>query len=130
METGDVARESIEIAHVGIASATLAGIRRRARFAERIAAVRAGVCGRGGPTATGHIINGAIYMAAFGAGTLPMMLAIGLGGKLVPLSLRLKLRAAIPVSVFLLGALLILRGMSLAPYVSPNLHAGGSCCHQ
>jgi sulfite exporter TauE/SafE len=82
-----------------------------------------------GATATGHFFNGAIYMAAFGAGTLPMMLAIGLGGKLVPLSFRLKLRAAIPVSVFLLGTLLILRGMSLGiPYVSPNL-AAGSCCH-
>ena len=82
-----------------------------------------------GATATGHVLNGAIYMAAFGAGTLPMMLAIGLGGKLVPLSLRLKLRAAIPVSVFLLGALLILRGMSLGiPYLSPNL-AAGACCH-
>jgi sulfite exporter TauE/SafE len=67
-------------------------------------------------------------MAAFGAGTLPMMLTIGLGGKLVPFSLRLKLRAAIPISVFILGILLILRGMSLGiPYISPNL-ATGSCC--
>jgi uncharacterized protein len=83
-----------------------------------------------GATATGHILNGAIYMAAFGAGTLPMMLAIGFGGKLVPPSFRFKLRAAIPVSVFLLGALLILRGMSLGiPYVSPDLVAG-TCCHK
>jgi len=83
-----------------------------------------------GATATGHVLNGAIYMAAFGAGTLPMMLAIGVGGKLVPLSFRLRMRTAIPVSVFLLGTLLILRGMSLGiPYVSPDL-AGGSCCHR
>ncbi|HWC58296.1 MAG TPA: sulfite exporter TauE/SafE family protein [Verrucomicrobiae bacterium] len=82
-----------------------------------------------GATATGHVFNGAIYMGAFGIGTVPMMLAIGLGGKLVPLSFRLKLRTAIPVSVFLLGTLLILRGMSLGiPYLSPNL-ATGSCCH-
>lgn len=81
-----------------------------------------------GATATGNIVSGAIYMGAFGAGTLPMMLAIGLGGKLVPFSLRLKLRAAIPISVFILGILLILRGMSLGiPYISPNL-ATGSCC--
>lgn len=81
-----------------------------------------------GATATGNVISGAIYMAAFGAGTLPMMLTIGLGGKLVPFSLRLKLRAAIPISVFILGILLILRGMSLGiPYISPNL-ATGSCC--
>jgi hypothetical protein len=83
-----------------------------------------------GATATGNILSGTFYMASFGAGTLPMMLAIGLGGKLVPLSFRLKLRGAIPISVFLLGALLILRGMSLGiPYVSPNLAVNGSCCH-
>lgn len=83
-----------------------------------------------GATSTGNFLSGAIYMAAFGAGTLPMMLAIGLGGKLVPLSLRLKLRTAIPISVFLLGTLLILRGLSLGiPYVSPDLIAG-TCCHK
>ena len=84
-----------------------------------------------GATSTGNILTGALYMAAFGAGTLPMMLAIGLGGKVIPVSLRLKWHAAIPVFVFLLGTLLILRGMSLGiPYVSPNLAAGGSCCHR
>lgn len=84
-----------------------------------------------GATATGTLLSGGLYMASFGAGTLPMMLAIGLGGKLVPLAWRLKLRGAIPVSVFLLGALLILRGMSLGiPYVSPDLASAHSCCHQ
>ena len=81
-----------------------------------------------GAAATGGILAGAGYMAAFGLGTVPMMLTIGLSGRLFPVSLRLKLRKAIPVSVFLLGALLILRGMSLGiPYVSPDL-ATGSCC--
>ena len=64
------------------------------------------------------------------AGTVPMMLAIGLSGKLVPFSLRLKLLKASPVSIFLLGALFILRGMSLCiPYLSPDLSAGHACCH-
>jgi hypothetical protein len=65
-------------------------------------------------------------------GTVPMMLAISLSGKLVPPSLRLKLVKAIPVSVFLLGTLLILRGMSLGiPYVSPDMSSGAaSCCHK
>jgi len=83
-----------------------------------------------GATVTGGVLSGAIYMAAFGAGTVPMMLAIGLSGKLVPFSLRLKLLKAAPVSIFLLGALLILRGMSLGiPYLSPDLSAGHACCH-
>ena len=83
-----------------------------------------------GAMATGGIMNGAIYMAAFGLGTVPMMLAIGLSGKLIPFSLRLKLLKAVPVSVFLLGMLLILRGMSLGiPFISPQLSAAASCCH-
>ncbi|HXP63656.1 MAG TPA: sulfite exporter TauE/SafE family protein [Dongiaceae bacterium] len=83
-----------------------------------------------GAAATSGILAGARYMAAFGAGTLPVMLAIGLGGRLVPLAWRLKLRQAIPISVCLLGLLLILRGMSLGiPYLSPDLSRGGaSCC--
>jgi sulfite exporter TauE/SafE len=85
-----------------------------------------------GAANTGGIVSGAKYMTAFGVGTIPMMLAIGLSGKLIPWSLRLQLRKAIPVSVFLLACLLILRGMSLGiPYVSPDLSAGGaSCCHK
>jgi uncharacterized protein len=83
-----------------------------------------------GATATGGLFSGAQYMLFFGLGTAPMMFAIGLSGRLIPFSLRWKLRKAIPVSVFLLAALLILRGMSLGiPYVSPDL-SSGTCCHK
>ncbi|HRT58303.1 MAG TPA: sulfite exporter TauE/SafE family protein [Candidatus Paceibacterota bacterium] len=83
-----------------------------------------------GATATGSMLAGVQYMALFGLGTTPLMLAISLSGKLVPLTWRLKLRKAIPVSVFLIATLLILRGMSLGiPYLSPNLASGGACCH-
>ena len=69
------------------------------------------------------------YMAAFGFGTLPMMLALSLSGKVFPPALRLKLRAAIPAGVCVLAALLILRGLSLGiPYLSPDLSSGASCC--
>jgi sulfite exporter TauE/SafE len=82
-----------------------------------------------GATATGSILAGAQYMAAFGAGTVPMMLAISTSGKLVPIAWRLQLRKAIPVSVFLLATLLILRGLSLGiPYVSPDLLGPNNCC--
>ena len=85
-----------------------------------------------GAAATGGILAGAQYMAAFGVGTVPMMLAISLSGNLVPTSLRLKLAKTIPVCVFLLAALLILRGMSLGiPYLSPDMSGSGpSCCHK
>jgi uncharacterized protein len=83
-------------------------------------------------TSTSSAVDGAQYMVAFGVGTVPMMLAISLTGRLVPMNLRLQLRKAIPVSVFLLATLLILRGMSLGiPFISPDLNgASPSCCHK
>jgi uncharacterized protein len=85
-----------------------------------------------GATATSGVLAGAQYMAAFGAGTVPMMLAIGLSGHLVPQPLRLRLRKLVSVSVFLLAALLILRGLGFGvPYLNPELSASGpSCCHR
>jgi len=85
-----------------------------------------------GAAATGGVLAGASYMTAFGVGTVPMMLAISLSGNLVPTSLRLKLVKTIPVCVFLLASLLILRGMSLGiPYLSPDMSGSGpSCCHK
>ena len=82
-----------------------------------------------GATSTGSISGGALYMAIFGLGTLPMMLIISLTGHLVPPAVRLKLVRAVPFSVFILATLLIFRGLGLGiPYLSPDL-AGGSCCH-
>ena len=84
-----------------------------------------------GATATGDLLNGALYMLAFGAGTVPMMLAISLSQRLVPFPLRMKLLKAVPVAVFLLASLLILRGMELGiPYVSPVLYASNPDCCQ
>ena len=75
-------------------------------------------------------LSGAVlFMAAFGWGTVPTMLAISLSGRILPPRLRISLRRAIPVGVCMLAALLILRGLSLGiPYVSPDL-AGANCCH-
>ena len=84
-----------------------------------------------GAVARGGLWEAVVFMAVFGLGTLPMLLAISLSGNLFPVSLRLKLRAAIPAGVCVLGLLLILRGLALGiPYVSPALVAGvpASCC--
>jgi len=84
-----------------------------------------------GAVAAGTVGSAVGFMAAFGLGTTPTMLAISLCGRLLPLSLRLKLRAAIPIGVWALAGLLILRGLSLGiPYVSPDLSgAHPGCCH-
>ena len=83
-----------------------------------------------GAISQGRLLDGTIYMALFGLGTVPTMLGIGLSGRMFPLAFRLKLRGAIPVAVCLLGGLLILRGMALGiPYVSPAYVAGmPTCC--
>lgn len=85
-----------------------------------------------GATATGGLITAVEYMAAFGLGTVPMLLAISLSGKLIQVSIRRWLLRLVPFSVAIVAVLLILRGMALGiPYLSPNLTAsgGGSCCH-
>ena len=84
-----------------------------------------------GAMATSGVLAGVAYMAVFGAGTIPMMLGISLSGRLVPVAFRLRLARAIPFSVFLLGALLILRGLSWGiPYLSPRLALSGAACCQ
>ncbi len=84
-----------------------------------------------GAAATGGLLSGTGYMAAFGLGTVPMLLSISLSGSLVPLAFRAHLRKAIPVAVFCVAALLILRGMSLGiPYLSPDLSTAGPACCQ
>lgn len=67
-------------------------------------------------------------MAAFGFGTVPMMLAIGLAGKKLQFTLRFKFQKLIPATLVLMAILLIFRGLALGiPYLSPDL-AHGACC--
>jgi sulfite exporter TauE/SafE len=83
-----------------------------------------------GAASTGTLLRGMQYMAIFGLGTLPTMLAISLSGKWIPPRLRLKLSRAVPIAGFALAALLILRGLSLGiPYLSPDLGSETGCCH-
>ncbi|MEX2597454.1 MAG: sulfite exporter TauE/SafE family protein [Salibacteraceae bacterium] len=68
--------------------------------------------------------DGALFMLAFGAGTLPTLLIVSAFGQKLNLSLRNRLRKLIPITVFVMGCLLIVRGMNLGiPYVSPQQQA-------
>lgn len=81
-----------------------------------------------GAVAAGGFLSGAEYMAAFGLGTVPMMLGIGLVGQKLQFALRFKLQRLIPACLILVAAMLILRGLSLGiPYLSPDLAAGAAC---
>ena len=64
-----------------------------------------------GAASTDKAISGAAYMAVFGLGTLPMMMALSLSGRLIPPATRLRLVRLVPLSVGVLGVLLILRGV-------------------
>jgi sulfite exporter TauE/SafE len=75
-----------------------------------------------GAVSTGAPVQGAIYMALFGIGTFPVMLAMSLVGRLLGTGFKTKLRKLIPVGAVILGVLFIMRGMSLGiPYVSPKI---------
>lgn len=81
---------------------------------------------------TGSPLAGMEYMLAFGLGTVPMLLAISLLGPKVQFTLRLRLQRLIPVSLAIIGALLVLRGLGLGiPGLSPKLSPTepAVCCH-
>ncbi|MBT4727706.1 MAG: sulfite exporter TauE/SafE family protein, partial [Bacteroidetes bacterium] len=66
-------------------------------------------------------LSGAIYMAAFGLGTAPMLIGIAFLSSTLNMKIRAKLNKLIPILVILIGLLFILRGLNLGiPYISPK----------
>lgn len=64
------------------------------------------------------------FMAMFGAGTLPAMMAIAYAGQALRADMRRKLGQVVPYFLLAMGVLLILRGMDLGvPFISPHLPA-------
>jgi sulfite exporter TauE/SafE len=71
---------------------------------------------------TGSALNGSLFMAAFGFGTFPAMLAVVFFGSFLNQQVRLNLRKAVPVFLACMATLLVLRGLNLGiPYISPSL---------
>ena len=86
--------------------------------------------GLAGAAATGDIGQGALYMAAFGAGTIPLMLLTALSGHLIGKQPRQFMRRLLPLGAVLLGGLLVLRGLGLdIPYLSPALQTNNTIAH-
>lgn len=78
--------------------------------------------GLAGALLTGTPLNGALWMLAFGLGTLPAMVAVITSGHLLTGRLRPYLRHVMPATSGLLGIVLIVRGLELGiPYLSPLL---------
>ncbi len=73
-----------------------------------------------GAIASGNVLMGALYMALFGLGTMPIMFAIPLLGNVLTGQMRQRLSKAIPVMMILIGGLFVVRGLGLQiPYLSP-----------
>lgn len=83
----------------------------------------------------GSLLEGALFMAVFGLGTLPSMTTITYFASNISISLRAKFRKASPVVLIVFGSLFIVRGMNLdIPYISPKVEVNQageeevSCC--
>jgi hypothetical protein len=93
-----------------------------------------------GAAATGSVYKGALFMAVFGAGTLPLMMALNYFGHIANNRIRNLLRQAVPFTVGIMAILLILRGANIGiSYISPKIadNAGEGkkeqvlkCCHK
>lgn len=71
---------------------------------------------------TGSAVKGGIFMASFGLGTFPLMMAAVFFGSYLNQTLRFRMRKLVPVFLFVMAALLVLRGLNLGiPYLSPSL---------
>ncbi len=73
-----------------------------------------------GAIGTADLMKGIAYMALFGLGTLPMLLAVSMFGNIVSLTFRKKINKAVPAIVIIIGIIFILRGLTLGiPFLSP-----------
>jgi uncharacterized protein len=86
--------------------------------------------GLAGAAATGSIVKGAVFMALFGLGTLPAMMAVRMAAAYIGPGVRTTIRRSMPLIIGAMGVLLLLRGLNLGiPYVSPALNEGKPGCH-
>lgn len=78
--------------------------------------------GIAGSIAAGSLLQGSIFMAVFGLGTVPAMLTVALISSSININFRKKINKAVPVFAASMALLLILRGMNLGiPYISPEM---------
>jgi len=76
----------------------------------------------GGAITTGSAVSGAAFMALFGLGTTPVLLATALLGRFLNVKIRHTMNKLIPVFAVILAILFILRGLNLGiEYISPKL---------
>ena len=83
--------------------------------------------------ATQSVVQGGMIMAFFGIGTMPALIMVAIGGQYLGRTVRTKLQSLLPVFIFSMGIILILRGLNLGiPYLSPQTGIGTAAvpCHK
>ena len=71
-----------------------------------------------------NIQESILFMAFFGLGTIPAMVLLVIAAQYLPKGFRQSFRQMVPVFTFIIGCLLILRGLNLdIPFVSPYINA-------
>ena len=74
-----------------------------------------------GATATQGSLYGGLFMLWYGLGTIPLLTLLVWMGNWVKRNFKNKLQRAVPVFLFFIGCLLIIRGLDLdIPYLSPS----------
>ena len=67
-----------------------------------------------------NLVWGAVAMAAFGLGTVPIMVATGIGGRLLSSTLRIRLLSVAAWCVVVVGLLAVVRGASFLMHSDPT----------
>jgi len=74
--------------------------------------------------ASGSGLSGALFMLSFGAGTAPALLGIGLASTSITARLGRYANALATVSILLLGAVILWRGLGFSPDLHTDPHMG------
>lgn len=93
-----------------------------------------------GSIATGSVLNGSLFMIAFGIGTMPALILFSVFSSSVSFKIKSWINKALPFLIVLVGLLFILRGSGLGiKYISPPNKAleiqeptdstSHHCCH-
>jgi hypothetical protein len=69
----------------------------------------------------GSVTTSMAFMGAFGLGTVPAMLGLSFAGRFISLAWRRRLQRLVPLGLLVVGVLLILRGLALGVFLSPDL---------
>lgn len=84
-----------------------------------------------GASVTQHALDGALFMALFGLGTLPMMFGVSVIGQFLSQKTRSALVKLSPVFALIIAIMFIIRGLNLGiPYLSPKLVQPGNTTEQ